>query len=196
MTKEEAKLFFPYNEEDILSDLYDDRLFEYKQFFLAKTPIRKVFEAKLDKLNQLDKAYAVLSETPVVQEEIVLPEQIVFSDEVLAAFNQWEQLKGTSKQKIATSFDAATLAKSVREYLLVVDCYRKKWYTDQEIAIEVTQVSKDEDPMAVLEAIKAFNASGGKKFDDILKLNTNSFLLKEMKRLSLLIKNYGDGRSI
>lgn len=196
MTKEEAKLFFPYNEEDVLSDLYDERLFEYKQFFLAKTPIRKVFEARLEKLTQLNKAYMVLSEIPAAQEEVIQTEQILFSDVILEAFNQWEQLKGIAKQRIATSFDANTLHKYVQEYLTLVDSYRKKWYTDQEIHVEITQVSKDEDPMAVLEAIKAFEAIGGKKFEDILKLNTNSFLLKEMKRLSLLIKNYGDGRSI
>lgn len=196
MTKEEAKLFFPYNEEDILSDLYDERLFEYKQFFLSKTPIRKVFEARLEKLNQLDKAYTILSGVPAVRVEILPAEPIIFSDVILEAFNQWEQRKGIAKQKIATSFDAGTLSGNVQEYLILVDAYRKKWYTEHEIPVEIPQVSKDEDPMVVLEAIKAFDASGGKKFDDILKMNTNSFLLKEMKRLSLLIKNYGDGRSI
>ncbi|NGF76104.1 hypothetical protein G5B10_09470 [Fluviicola sp. SGL-29] len=196
MTKEEAKLFFPYNEEDILSDLYDERLFEYKQFFLSKTPIRKVFEARLEKLNQLDKAYTILSGVPAVHVEILPAEPIIFSDVILEAFNQWEQRKGIAKQKIATSFDAGTLSGNVQEYLILVDAYRKKWYTEHEIPVEISQVSKDEDPMVVLEAIKAFDASGGKKFDDILKMNTNSFLLKEMKRLSLLIKNYGDGRSI
>lgn len=196
MTKEEAKLFFPYDEEDILSDLYDERLFEYKQFFLAKTPIRKVFEARLIKLDQLNKAYKVLSGESVDQTLVIETEPPVFSDILLDAFNQWEQLKGRSKQRIATAFDAGTLQKHVQEYLILVDAYRKKWYTDLEIPVEITQVSKDEDPMEVLEAIKAFETAGGKKFEDILKLNTNSFLLKEMKRLSLLIKNYGDGRSI
>lgn len=194
MTVEEAKLFFPYNEEDDLSDLYDERLFEYKQFFLAKTPIRKVFEAKLDKLLQMDKAYRVLANIELDKQQQITEEKIVFSDVILDAFNQWEQQKGMAKQQISIASEASSLYKTVNNYLHLVDCYRIKWYTDQEIDIEITQLSKDEDPMAVLDAIRTFKNEGGEKFEDILKMNSNSFLLKEMKRLSLLIKNYGNGR--
>lgn len=194
MTVEEAKLFFPYSEEDDLSDLYDERLFEYKQFFLAKTPIRKVFEAKLEKLLQMDKAYRVLVGEEIDEQPTKLVENIVFSDVILDAFNQWEQQKGIAKQQISIAYEASSLYKTVSYYLHLVDCYRIKWYTDQEIDIEITQLSKDEDPMAVLDAIRTFKNEGGEKFEDILKMNSNSFLLKEMKRLSLLIKNYGNGR--
>lgn len=195
MTIEEAKLFFPHNEDDDLSDLYDERLFEYKQFFLAKTPIRKVFEAKLDKLLQMDKAFCVLTAKESVEQPKELLDDILFSDVILEAFNQWEQLKGKAKQQISMAYEAPILHKNVTEYLHLVDCYRSKWYTEQEIAIEIAQLSKDEDPMALLNAIREFKTDGGEKFEDILKMNNNSFLLKEMKRLSLLIKNYGNGRS-
>lgn len=194
MTVEEAKLFFPYNEEDDLSDLYDERLFEYKQFFLAKMPIRKVFEAKLEKLLQMDKAYRVLANIELNEQQQITEEKIVFSDVILDAFNQWEQQKGMAKQQISIAYEASSLYKTVSNYLNLVDCYRAKWYTDQEIDIEITQLSKDEDPMAVLDAIRSFKQEGGEKFEDILKMNSNSFLLKEMKRLSLLTKNYGNGR--
>lgn len=196
MTYEEAKLFFPYNEEEDLSGLYDERLFEYKQFFLSKTPIRKVFESRLNKLVQMDTAYHILTNNKTEAEEYLPGEEIHFSDVILEAFSQWEQLKGKSKQQIMRSQDASTLKKNVLSYLHITDNYRSKWYTDQDIDIQIDQISKDEDPMEVLEAIKLFEKEGGINFEDILKLNTNSFLLKEMKRLSLLVKNYGNGRSI
>lgn len=196
MTHDEAKLFFPYTEDDDLSDLYDERLFEYKQFFLSKTPVRKVFESRLDKLAQMDKAYCVLSGKEIKAEKDCICEKTHFSDVILEAFNQWEQSKGSRKRQIMLSRDASALKQNVLSYLCLVDDYRLKWYTEQDIDLEIAQLSKDEDPMEVLAEIKSFEEEGGINFEDILKMNTNSFLLKEMKRLSLLVKNYGNGRSI
>ncbi len=194
MTPEEARLFFPYTEDDDLSDLYDERLFEHKQFFLSKTPIRKVFESRLEKLAQMEKAYRIIANEPLSGNNEPSVEPVDFPDNLLAAFNLWEQLKGNSKQQIMLSRTASELRENVLRYLQIVDDYRIKWYTEQEIDAEITQLSKDEDPMEVLQAIRSFEEEGGVNFQDILKMNTNSFLLKEMKRLSLLVKNYGYGR--
>lgn len=196
MTQEEARLFFPYDENDDLSDLYVERLFEHKQFFLSKTPIRKVFEARLEKLIQMDKAYGIITGNEAASYDSELNEAIGFSDNILTAFNQWENLKGKSKQLIMFSQTALSLRKNVMDYLQIVDEYRLKWYAEDEINVEISQLSKDEDPMEILSEIKLFEQGGGIYFEDILKLGTNSFLLKEMKRLSLLVKNYSNGRSI
>lgn len=196
MTPEEARLFFPYNEADDVTDLYNERLFEHKQFFLSKTPIRRVFESRLDKVAKMDEAYHVITGKKVSSGEEKSEEITRFPDHLLTAFTQWEQLKGRSKQRIMQSQSASALCHHVHFYLRITDEYRLKWHTDQEIDIEISQLSKDEDPMDVLRAIRAFEQDGGVNFEDILKMNTNSFLLKEMKRLSLLVKNYGNGGSI
>lgn len=190
MTVNEANVFFPHEEHDDLFDLFEDRFFEYKQFFLAKTPIRKVFESKLDKLMQMNQAFYFLTEQTINNSDVTELKNIEFSDVVLEAFNQWEIEKGNCKKEIMLSDDAYSLRKSVVNYLFIVDKYREKWTTDKEIDLDVPQLSKDEDPMEVLFAIKEFNTQGGKVFNDILKMNSNSFLLKEMKRLSLLSKKY------
>jgi len=196
VTIKEAQLFFPHEESDQLIDLYEDRLFEYKQFFLSKAPIRKVFVSKMDKLKQMEEAYFVLSNSEVSANSINAQTTITFSDEVLKAFTQWELFKSQFKQQLMLSNDGQSIIKTVTDFLSVVDLYHSKWYTDEEIDIEIETLSKDPDPMYVLEAIKDFNSQGGVYFDDILKMNTNSFLLKEMKRLSLLSKKYGDVGSI
>lgn len=196
MTIKEAQLFFPHEESDQLIDLYEDRLFEYKQFFLSKAPIRKVFVSKMDKLKQMEEAYFVLSNIEVSVISINAQTTITFSDEVLKAFTEWELFKSQFKQQLMLSNDGQSIIKTVTDFLSVVDLYHSKWYTDEEIDIEIETLSKDPDPMYVLEAIKDFNSQGGVYFDDILKMNTNSFLLKEMKRLSLLSKKYGDVGSI
>lgn len=196
MTLKEAQLFFPYQESDDLTDLMDERLFEYKQFFLSKTPIRKVFEAKLDKLRQLNEAYLTLTQAASNNKISVPQESVNFSDEVLTAFKQWETYKSQFKQQLMTAFEAHRIEEVVINFLVVVDAYRLKWETNHEIEVEIETLSKDADPMYVLEAIKAFNLQGGIYFHDIVKLGNNSFLLKEMKRLSLLSKKYGDVRNI
>lgn len=196
MTIKEAQLFFPHEESDQLIDLYEDRLFEYKQFFLSKAPIRKVFVSKMDKLKQMEEAYFVLSNSEVSANSINTQTTITFSDEVLKAFTEWELFKSQFKQQLMLSNDGQSIIKTVTDFLSVVDIYHSKWYTDEEIDLEIETLSKDPDPMYVLEAIKDFNSQGGVYFDDILKMNTNSFLLKEMKRLSLLSKKYGDVGSI
>lgn len=196
MTKEEAKLFFPYDETDNLSDLYNERLFEFKQFFLVKTPIRKVFEAKLLKLDQMDNAYRYITNLNPLEIQYEEEQPILFSNDVLEAFLNWENVKGQIKQQISVTRDAQTLKCFVLTYLKIVDNYRSKWNTNESIDIEIEQLAKDEDPMQIFEAIKQFNRDGGKYFNDIPKMNSNKLLLKEMKRISLLNKNYGNGGSI
>lgn len=204
MTKEEAKLFFPYEEEDDLEELYDERFFEYKNFFLSKIPIRKVFESKLSKLTQMDKAYRLLQmdlnniNLPIEAsaEDAISEKNTVFSNTILDAFNQWEQLKGVCKQQISVATEINSLTLAIGQYISVTENYRDKWITEEEIDIELSQLSKEEDPMQVYAAIKEFNEQGGRDFKDILSMKSNLFLLKEMKRLSLLAKKYNSGRSI
>lgn len=196
MTLQEAKLFFPFEEADDLDDLYAERLFEYKQFFISKTPIRKVFESKLVKLKQMHDAYCLLTNSEVEEIDIKQKRIVQFSDELKSAFSEWERLKSQVKQELTIANHALQLIQTISWYLSIVDTYRLKWYTEELIEVEIDQLSKDPDPMEILQAINDFEQSGGKTFEDILKMRSNIYLLKEMKRLSLLVKNYGDGRSI
>lgn len=204
MTKEEAKLFFPYEVGDDLEELYDERFFEYKNFFLSKIPIKKVFESKLGKLTQMAKAYQQLQlDLNSINVPIELNENnhhsngnTVFPDNIMDAFNLWEQQKGVCKQRISASTEINSLTQAIKQYIDVTESYRNKWLSDEEIAIELSQLSKEEDPMQVYAAIVAFNNEGGKDFKDILSMKSNLFLLKEMKRLSLLAKKYNSERNI
>ncbi len=195
MTAEEAKIFFPHTEDDDLQDLYDERFFEYKNFFLSKIPIKKVVDAKINRLLQMENAFRFLQNEEVVS--IIIPTThptaIEFSDNVLQAFNQWEQQKGMCKQRIVAATTVETLVEAVNYYVQVTQNYWQKWVIAPDLEVEVEQLSKEEDPMQLYAAIQQFNVDGGERFEDILTVNNNLFLLKEMKRLSLLAKNYGSG---
>lgn len=189
MTKEEAYLFFPVADEDDLQEVYEDRLFEYKQFFLTKPPVKRVFLARLEKLKKMDEAYrrlADLEESPTQAEDTDFP---IFSDRILDAFSEFERLKGVQKQRIMQAKDAAVLEIEVRHLLELVSRYQQKWF--REFPDEQLNVSNEPDAMELLSNIRSFEQEGGMYFDDITRLKSNAYLLNEMKRVSLLLKKFG-----
>jgi len=180
MTAEEAKIFFPHTEDDDLQDLYDERFFEYKNFFLSKIPIKKVVDAKINRLLQMENAFRFLQNEEAVSIVVSTnPAIIEFSDNVLQAFNQWEQQKGMCKQRIVAASTIETLVEAVNYYVQVTQAYWQKWAIAPDLEVEVEQLSKEEDPMQLYAAIQQFNAAGGVTFEDILTVNNNLFLLKD-----------------
>jgi len=194
MTLQEAEVFFPLSTELPLEEIYAERLFEYKQFFLTKTPIWKTFNAKLKKLMAMDTAYHIITEQQPHDSVEYTREPITFSKIVSEAFHQWERVKGSLKQEIMIAESAVELQQKVLFYIETTDNYRQAWFCEHELDIEVTVLATEEDPMEILQQIKLFEAQGGRFFDDIPKLKNNLLLLKEMKRLSLLFANYGHGK--
>ncbi len=53
-------VLLPVNDDNSLQDLYDEKLFEFKQFFSRQLPTTKLFYAKLKKLKQITEAYLEL----------------------------------------------------------------------------------------------------------------------------------------
>lgn len=193
MTKEESRLFFHVPEDVEAEDYYEEQLFEFKQFFLNKSPIRKVFLSKLEKLKKMEMAYCVQVDKDWPHfDQFQANREPIFSDNVLAAFQQFEREKGQFKLKLMTAFDGVSLYRAVVDYLTVCMAYRQKWLLPEGEELNYEgNVSKDPDPMYVLKEIRQFNEQGGEEFTDVLKFGSNSFLLNEMKRVSLLNKNYG-----
>lgn len=189
MTKEEAYLFFPVADEDDLQEVYEERLFEYKQFFLTKPPVKRVFLARLEKLKKMDEAYRRLANLEMTAQQVQDVQLPSFSDRILEAFLAFERLKGIQKQRIMQAIDAAALALEVRHLLELVFHYQQKWYN--EFPDEELSVSNEPDAMELLNNMRSFEKEGGMYFDDIVRLKSNAYLLNEMKRVSLLLKKFG-----
>ena len=60
MTEAEARIFLGYEPDDELEDVIEDKLFEFKQFFLSKPIIWSTFTARLEKLAKVKEAIACL----------------------------------------------------------------------------------------------------------------------------------------
>jgi hypothetical protein len=187
MTENELKIFFPFNENDDLDDLFEERLFEFKQFFIQKTIIPKVFEAKINKLLKIEQAYNIIKNNHQQKFSITIKVENSFDIEqnILTVFNRYQIQKNDIKSKLQQSQSTVEIIQNVRALILLNKFYLDKWVdvpTDNEIVI-----SRETDPMELLKAIKEFNLKGGVNFVDISeKINIcPDILIFESKRLSL-----------
>lgn len=192
MTKEEALIFFKLGEDQDLEDAYELGLFEFKQFFLSKLPLVKVFHAKLAKMDKWNRAYSVLAnENPSeVESDLMHDARWHFEDDVLAAFSKFQEDKRFILLDLQKSEKADDLKTEVLKLLSLHQAYWSLWITEKELDFEITQLTKEPDPMELLSAIRTFNLKGGLTFDDLYRDEfREELLLIESKRLTLLLNS-------
>ena len=190
MTKKEAFLFFPFEEDDDLDDLYEERLFEFKQFFITKFPLEKVFFAKEKKMLQMHLAFIYLSESteksPIQRE---LP-TISFSTNIKESFQLYQQHRSTLKNNILQSSNSNEVSFQIHQLLELQKKYNEIWTMVSILPESEIPLSVEPDPMAFLNVIHEFNQLGGYTFEDLNTMRNISpeLLLNEAKRLSLCFK--------
>ena len=190
MTVKEALLFFPHNQEDDLLDLYEERLFEYKQFFISKPPIEKVFLAKEKKMMQMHDAFILFQGDEINKIEEIQKNTYAFSENILESFNYYQRIKNQIKNAITNSKSAIELSIYSMELIFIHYSYSEKWIILDDLNKQNILISIEPDPKYILKSILEFNSKGGFLFED---LNTKRNILPEMlineaKRLSLCRK--------
>lgn len=198
MTPKEAALFLKLEDLDDVQDRWEEELFDIKRFFLISTPIPKVFISKLTRLKKYLEAYEVLSGNEIPEAtEYMKNEEVSFSDDVELAFHELHKQRTRFKQLIHATDNPYTIECIVKEWLSIEGDYLLKWKFSESKALEVEVVlSKEPDPMELLEAIKQWKSSAD--LSTFQQLHTDfSFLPKklkiEVKRLTLLSNYYGEG---
>lgn len=189
MTREEAQKYFNGTGEDDLEDAYEEQLFEYKQFLLSKAPISKLYESRQKKLAKLGEAYELLmdrhtSELPGMN----IPE--IASPVIAEAYLAFQKAKNELKRQISNASSAWQLLQLSEALVALEKSNASLWAA--ETADDDVIVSREPDPMYLLEAIKTYRTSGGETFVQLKNLENNppALLVQEMKRLSLLFKKF------
>lgn len=188
MTNSEAKIFFPFNEGDDLEELWEQRFFEQKQFFLTRPPMEKVFKSRIAKLLKQYDAYLLLGGEAVKNAPVNLEEKIVFSESVLASYRLFHNYRNAFKSKVLQVQHPENLSQVIEAWTAMEKEYHKLW-SNEESKMNETQVtlSKEPDPMEVLKAIKEV---GGEElvFSDLHSRYAllPEILQNEVKRLTLL----------
>lgn len=194
MTQQEAFDYFKSSDEEEIEEIYEEKLFEYKKFFLSKVPVDKLFRGRISQLVQLQAAYtaAMASDEKKIaftlSEFSLLPEQYNL---LSVFFSAYQKVKNELKQKISRSSQANELIVLAEALVSLEKEYAKAWYSEI-VTDESVIVSKEPDPMYLLESIRRFEESGGKTIDDLKKSGAEApgLLFNEMKRLSLLYKKF------
>lgn len=194
MTIEEAKLFFPFEEEDDLEDLYEERLFEYKQFFLSKALLKKVFSAKIKKMLKMHQAYELLVGESLSHKKIDFAIQFTNSD-LVAVFSEFQAQKNKLKLFIQQANSAVEIEQVLELYFQLQEAYIQQWPLLEVSDDESIQVSVEPDDMELLKALKEVSKSGAINILDIVNFNSQTvennsmnMIVMEAKRLSLLRK--------
>jgi hypothetical protein len=190
MTEAEARVFLGCQDADNLKDTYDHVLFDYKQFFLTKPLVPKVFFARIEKLQKVILAAEVLGlnqKNSIVSSNWTLSQTDFFRDWVA----QFEKIKNEWKKDLSACESLGAISNSVKQFLIHFNVFTSKWpdFTDMNTDIKL---SVEPDPMLLLEEMKRLNAIGIITFTDLLndKSTSAGLLKKESVRLNCLNKMF------
>lgn len=190
MTEAEAWMYLNATPDEDLEDAYEMQLFDHKQFFLSKTVLPTLFLKRLEKISMLDTAFVSLGGVFLQNQPIFQP-QFVSSNLILETFQAYQTERNKLRLAITQSQSGENLKQLVL-YLLELEAdYLQNWENTVENDPSII-LSKENDAMELLKAIRTYALRGGLRFED-LKNNANNppeILVNEMKRLSLLLKKY------
>ena len=188
MTREDALLYLPFKDEDELEDLYEDKLFEFKQKVLVAAPSTKLYQYHLTKLSKVHAAYLHLTASANPERTIEYTAK-VNQDSLISAWRDFNRNKNELKLKLVSTF-------SFSDIEFILDCliqnqkqfasiFHKVQFENQD---ETLIVGKEPDAMALEVEIDQFMSNGGGEIKSISKLDTANLLYQEANRLSLWLK--------
>jgi hypothetical protein len=185
MDKEEALLHLPLDQHDDLEDIYDERLYDLRQFFILNVPTSKVFNAKIVLLEKIQSAYAVLGggtkNAPVSKVEMLDYSTDVVRDLVRIFHENSSKLK-TSAIGASTVPELISVANRMLENMR---SYASCWKLELPVSALGIKITQPSDSVELLIELERLNKSGFSKTGEISQLNSESLVYKEAIRLSL-----------
>lgn len=190
MTKEEAALFLSVGEGEDLQDVYEQKLFEHKQFFLSKFPVSRVVNSRLKKLEQLHKAYLLLggNEKAAEQEEM----SFAFQGDMLDVFNKFQQEQSERRSALSRAVTYQEVRNHMHAWLRLIHDYATCWNSFSPEDVEGIIIGKEPDPMEIYTGLKKLSEQGIVKFESLREIRNENPVRREAKRLSLWLKMESD----
>jgi len=191
MTASEAQLYLPVSENESLEEAFDEKLFEWKIFFVNRFPVTKLYLKKVDQLHLLQEAYNVLggeNNTEPTKSQI----SVSFSSNLKEAFQQYSEIRNQIKVRLFAAKSAKEIAGCAMDMVQLTRDYASVWRLEDADLNDVI-VSKEFDPMDLLNALNDAEKSGVMTVNQISDLPADHLLINEAKRLSLWIKMDEDG---
>ena len=188
MTESEARLYLSFSDEDDLDEIFEEKLFEQKQFFLQRMPVSKVIAARLAKIKKMEDAYRFFGG----EVESFHPKEIQLSPYTSQIIKEVFSVHESNKNVVRLQLNRAQSVSEIRFYLEklveITVFYARKWQLENPKTDESVRLSNEPDTMFLLEEINKFERLGFSTFDDLQHLLTESPLVQEANRLSLWLK--------
>jgi hypothetical protein len=158
MDSEFAKLLFQVPEHQDPQDVYDQLIFDHRAFFLSKTPIAKVFKARLHKVLKMKQAAALLFPADIYfseKEESFNLVNPVFTGNWLIDFNCLHQYRNFVKLEFNRVSNPSMWKVPLEKWLEVELEYAQLFASeeDDQTGLEV-RVSNEPDAMTFLLELK------------------------------------------
>jgi hypothetical protein len=184
------QLFFPHQEGDDLEEIYEELLFQDKQFFTTKAIVPKVFRARLEKMKTREGAYRRLSGTKASGELDFSSLLYERSNDLLQNYLNFQKFRAEVMQYLYRANELLQVVDLMEKLIKVYMEYLAKWQLNDIIESKEILISKEPDPTDLFNSLKSFSDAGGKNVNEIQTLffNGKSLLETEAKRLSLLLQ--------
>ena len=188
MTISNPLILLPVSEDDSLQDLYDEKLFEFRQFLSRQLPTTKLFSAKLKKLKQFSEAFVILGgkendleSFPTVYENY---EGLELKNVISVYQRETNALR--LKMNLSQSYNAIenVALQMVDNYKRYAGCWKLEVIPEN----HKVKISEELDSMSLLEGVTSFNEEGKTTFKELNSLSMDNVLYKEAIRLSLWLK--------
>ncbi len=182
--------YFRTTEFEEIEEIYEQEIFELKQFFLSKAPIAKLFKGRLDKLKRLQEAYECVNSSQLqTQHQVVFPTE---NTNLLESYQAFQTVKNNIKLLLSNELNGRSIAFLVNLLIDLEKQQAQKWFSSELILDESVIVSKEPNPIEILDGIKQYQLQGGQNLEQLKRFENNppNVLIQEMKRLSLLFKKY------
>lgn len=181
----EAKVYFPESDTESIEEQYETMLFQWKQYFVNRFPISKLYASKAIQLSYYEEAYSVLTG------EVHKPEMVHFDQNfpgsLKEAFLHFEKERSRFRQALYSCNSISQIMTLIGVFPAFAATYASYWEFNHQ-SLEGIMVSKEFDPMALLDALKDAETLGVITSKDISKLPDDHLVVRESKRLSLWLK--------
>lgn len=183
--KAEAKLYLQETDDLAIEDAYEIKLFEWKNFFVHRFPVTKLYASKIIQLERVVEAYTVLSGVSAKVSPRTI--EVDFPKNLKEAFSLYTIERNRLKTEMFACTSGEGLIQIVKGLLQLTQAYALVWANDFELTEEV-RVSQEPDAMAFMEALNDGKSKGVNNIEDVLKLPQDHLVRSEAKRLSLWTK--------
>ena len=181
-------IFLPVNEDNSLQDLYDEKLFEFRQFFSRQLPTTKLFSAKLKKLKQITEAFLLLGGEERILETLPLKDNLYRGGNVKAVVSLFQSETNTLRLNMNRSQSYIEIENIAMQMIENYGRYAQCWLLKSIPENHELKLSQELDAMSLLAEVSSFNTSGKTSFEELNTLSMDNLLYKEAIRLSLWLK--------